>query len=180
MSGAKLIGSLCTAAALVGLVLLSPTAAIDVSQKAEFIVKLIDYVEWPAGKNADGSGATVIACVGDSPVAAKLKELAAAKASEGLKITVKSITTAEPMTGYQIVFIGSCDKAELAKVLKGVAGQPTLTVSNCAGFAKFGVMVNILDDSAGGAKVSFEVNTITVKDAGLKIGSQLLKLATVI
>ena len=44
----------------------------EASDKADFVVKLIDFVEWPTGKGTDGSGAVVIACVGDSPVIAAL------------------------------------------------------------------------------------------------------------
>lgn len=170
--------------ALVVALLVGPMAqtgiAAEASDKADFVVKLIDFVEWPAGKGTDGSGAVVIACVGDSPVIAALKDAAAKKTGEGTAVTVKSIAAGDPLAGCQMVFIGTCDKAELAKVMKAAAGQPVLTVSNCAKFAQFGVMVNISEESDGGSKVKFEVNTMTVKEAGLKIGAQLLKLATVI
>ncbi len=179
MRGRTAIGWICLVALLVG-VMYSAGRTAEAAAKAEFIAKLIDFVEWPAGKGTDGSGAVVIACVGDSPVIAALKDAAAKKSAEGTKVTVKSIAAGDPLAGSQMVFIGVCDKAELAKVMKAAAGQPVLTVSNCPKFAQFGVMVNILEESDGGAKVKFEVNTMTVKEAGLKIGSQLLKLATVI
>lgn len=170
--------------ALVVALLVGPMAqtgiAAEAPDKADFVVKLIDFVEWPAGKGTDGSGAVVIACVGDSPVIAALKDAAAKKTGEGTAVTVKSIAAGDPLAGCQMVFIGTCDKAELAKVMKAAAGQPVLTVSNCVKFAQFGVMVNISEESDGGSKVKFEVNTMTVKEAGLKIGAQLLKLATVI
>ncbi len=154
--------------------------ALDSADKAEFVIKLIDYVTWPDGKATDASGAVVVSCFGDSPVAAKLKELAAAKAGEGLKLTVKIVAPGDPVDGSQMVYISNCDKAELAKIMKSVGTKPILTIANCPGFAKFGVMVNILDEAQSGGKVKFEVNTITVEAAGLKIGSQLLKLATII
>lgn len=153
--------------------------AVEASAKADFIVKLIDFVEWPAGKGVDAGGAVVIACVGDSPVIAALQNAAAKKTAEGQKVTVRTVAAGDPLAGYQMVFIGACDKAELAKVMKATAGGPILTISNCPSFAKFGVMVNILEE-AEGSKVKFEVNTMTVKEAGLKIGAQLLKLAIVI
>lgn len=152
--------------------------AVEASAKAEFIIKLIDFVEWPVGKGTDAGGAVVIACVGDSPVIAALQN-AAKTTGEGPKVTIKTVAAGDPLAGFQMVFIGSCDKAELAKVMKAAAAEPILTISNCPNFAKFGVMVNILDE-VDGSKVKFEVNTMTVKEAGLKIGAQLLKLATVI
>src|SRR5512140_231724 len=95
------LGRLMTAVIGIGL-LFTPIGALEPSAKAEFVLKLIDYVQWPAGKATDASGAVVISCVGDSPIAAKLKELAAAKAAEGLKVTVKTVTPADPVDGSQI------------------------------------------------------------------------------
>ena len=179
MSGcAKAFGLLTVV--LVAILIGHPVAAAEAPDKAEFIAKLIDFVEWPSGKATDASGAVVIACVGDSPVIGALEGAASAKSAQGTKVTVKKMAAGDPLAGCQMVFIGTCDKAELAKVMKAAAGQPVLTVSNCTKFAQFGVMVNIVDDSDGGSKVKFEVNTMTVKEAGLKIGAQLLKLATVI
>lgn len=154
-------------------------AATD-TQKAEFLLKLVDYVEWPAGRNVGADGSVMIACVGESPVATKLQELAATNAGGATRVTVKILAPTDPIQGYQIVFISNCDKAELAKVLKQVNGKPVLTTSACNGFTKYGVMVDILDSSDGGSKVNFEVNSITVREAGLKIAAQLLKLATTV
>jgi len=52
-----------------------------------------------------------------------------------------------------------------------------LTVSDCEYFARYGVMLNFYKD---GDKVKFEHNRRTAKEAGLKVSSKLLKMATII
>jgi hypothetical protein len=148
----------------------------DAAYKADFIVKLIDYVTWPAGAGPDG---VTIGVIGDSPLLAGLKTKAAEKSAAGKKVTVKAITLADPVTDCQIVFIPTTDKAELAKVLKKIGASPVLTVSDCQGFAGFGVIINFFKEEGTG-KVKFEVNTLAAGDVKLKISSQLLKLAKII
>lgn len=146
----------------------------DLAYKADFIIKLIDYVQWTGGAGTDGSGTVNIGVVGQSPILQSLKT-----ASEGKKITVKTITPEDPLTDFQILFITTKDKTELAKALKKISGKPVLTVSDCTGFAGFGVMINFYSEDGTG-KVKFEANTLAAGDAGLKISSQLLKLAKII
>ncbi len=149
----------------------------DSQFKADFIIKLISYTEWPAGAAAGADGSVVVAVVGESPLTPMLKDLAAKKSAEGKKVTVRTISIDDSIAGFQIVFFPSEDKAELAKFLKKVDGNPILTVSDCANFARHGVMVNFVKEEG---KVKFEVNTMVVSGNGLKISSQLLKLAKVI
>ena len=94
-------------------------------------------------------------------------------------VNLKELTLDGDFSGCQVVFFQTQDKSELAKILKKVAGQPILTVSDCTGFAGFGVMLNFYTEAEGG-KVKFEVNSLAVSDAKLKISSSLLKLARVL
>jgi hypothetical protein len=148
----------------------------DAAYKSDFIVKLVDYVSWPSDTGADG---VTIGIIGESPLVAGLKAKAAEKTSAGKKVTVKSISLADPVTDCQIVFIPTTDKAELAKIFKKIGTSPVLTVSDCQGFAGFGVIINFFKEEGTG-KVKFEVNTLAAGDAKLKISSQLLKLAKIV
>jgi hypothetical protein len=149
----------------------------DSNYKADFILKLINYTEWPAGAGSGPDGSVVIGVVGQSPITAVLKDLAAKKAAEGKKVTVRALSPDDSLSGCQIAFLPSQDKTELAKFLKKVDGNPILTVSDCESFARHGVMVNFVKENN---KVKFEVNTMVVSGNGLKISSQLLKLAIII
>ncbi len=151
------------------------------SYKGDFIVKLPNYVEWPAGKGPDASGAVTIGVIGTPSCLGQLKTAAAARTAEGKKTEVKSLAIGDNYAGCQIIFFQTCDKAELAQILKKAGVLPVLTVADCAGFAKFGVMLSFFEETVDGKpKVRFEVNTLAVGDAQLKINSNLLKLAKII
>ncbi|MBU0985016.1 MAG: YfiR family protein [candidate division Zixibacteria bacterium] len=145
--------------------------------KADFIVKLVDYVTWPSGVPSSADG-VVVGVVGETPLLPEIERMAADKTSSGTKVTVKSMSYEDNLGDANIVFMATTELPDLAKVLKGVAGKPVLTVADAEGFAGYGVMINFfLDDKA---KVKFEANTLAAKDAGLKISSKLLKLAKLI
>jgi len=151
----------------------------DIDYKADFIVKIIDYVTWPEGAATGADGAVVIAVVGESALTPKLTELAAAKTASGTKITVKTVTPEDDLTNCQILFIATEDKTELAPILKKVGKVPVLTISDAYYFARYGVMVNFFKEE-GNDKVKFEVNTVTMGFVKIKMSSKLLKLATLI
>ena len=152
-------------------------SADEIDYKANFIVKLLQYVEWPAGADKDASGAISIGVQGDSPLTPVLETLAADGAKDGTPINVKTVAIGADIADCQILFISSKETSDLAKILKAVAGKPVLTVSDCEYFARYGVMLNFYKD---GDKVKFEHNRRTTKEAGLKVSSRLLKMATII
>jgi len=150
----------------------------DPSYKADFIIKLFDYVQWPAGSGVDSNGSAIVGVLGDCPLVAALKT-AAEKNSAGKQIRVKVVSLTDPLTECAVLFLPTTDKTELAKALKKLGASPVVTVSDCAGFAGFGVMVNFFKEEGTG-KVKFEINNLAAGDAKLKFSSQLLKLAKII
>ena len=155
-----------------------PAAEIDF--KADFIVKVTDYVTWPEGAGANAAGEVAIAVLGDSPLTPKLKELSSERTNKGTKLSVTTVTLEDNLAAYQILFIATEDKTELAKILKKVGNAPVLIVSDAYYFARYGVMVNFYKEEGGDGKVKFEANQMTMGIAGLKMSSKLLKLATII
>ncbi len=153
----------------------------EIEYKADFIVKIVDYITWPAGAGVNGQGEISIGVLGDSPLIPKLKELAAARTQAGTKMSVSSVTLESDLAAYQILFISTEDKTELATILKKVDKAPVLTVSDAYYFARYGVMVNFFSEEVDGKpKIKFEVNQMTLGMVGLKMSSKLLKLATLI
>jgi len=152
-------------------------SAEDIDYKANFIIKLPQYTEWPAGSGTDATGAVVIGVQGESPLTPALETLAKSADPAGPKITIKTVTVDDPLTDCQILFMSTKETADLAKVLKKVSGKPVLTVSDCEYFAKYGVMLNFVKEAD---KIKFEHNKRTTEESGLKISSKLLKMATLI
>jgi hypothetical protein len=151
----------------------------DASYKADFIIKLFDYVTFPAGSGIDSSGSAIIGILGESPLTTALTAAVANAGSSGKKITIKVVALTDPLTDCDVLFLPTTEKTELAKALKKIGAAPVVTVGDCAGFAGFGVIVNFYKEEGTG-KVRFEINTLAAGDAKLKFSSQLLKLAKII
>jgi len=148
----------------------------EAALKAAFIIDLLGQVEWPADTVANQI--TVISVVGQSPLTGELQKLAQQKTAAGRKIEVHVVSAKDNFTRSKIVVIATQELTELAAVLKALKGLPVLTVSDGDGFAGFGVMVDFLkkapDDKS---KLSFAVNKMVLKEAGLKISENLIKQA---
>ena len=151
----------------------------DIKYRTDFILNCVEYVTWPDGSATDSNGNVVIGVVGESPIVAALTKGVADKAKEGKKVEVKPLSVDDDLTGCQILFIATDDKAVLAKVLKKVDGKPILTMADAEYFANYGVMVNFIRGESEDKK-KFEVNKMVLDMSRLKMSSQLLKLARII
>ena len=148
----------------------------EAALKAAFIIDLLGQLEWPADTLA--KQITDISVVGQSPLAVELQKLAQQKTAAGRKIEVHVVSAKDNFTRSKIVVIAIQDLTELAAVLKALKGLPVLTVSDGDGFAGFGVMVDFLRKTPEDkGKLSFAVNKMVLKEAGLKISEYLIKQA---
>ena len=166
-------------AGFLGTLVLLTFAAADTGdlapEKADFVIKLIDYVTWPDDAGTDSNGTVVIKVVGTTPISPELEKLATGAEK---KISVKRVGLTDDLANCQILLISTCELSDLATVMKQVEGKPILTVGDCVDFARYGVMVNFYTEEDGDEeKVKFEVNQVTPSDACLKISSKMLKLA---
>ncbi len=148
----------------------------EAALKAGFIIELLGQVEWPADTLANKT--TVISVVGQSPLTAELQKLAEQKTPAGRKIEIRTVSLKEDFSRSKIVVVATQDLTELAAILKALKGLPVLTVSDGDGFAGFGVMVDFLKKTTEDKdKLSFAVNKMVLKEAGLKISDNLIKQA---
>lgn len=146
-----------------------------VAQKAGFIIGLSNEVTWPEGAN---EGPLVISVIGQSDITAELTRQAAKESAGGRKIEVKAVNISDDFSKSQIVFIAAKELTDLAAVLKRLKGAPVLTVSDAGNFAGFGVMIDFVKSDGGhSAKVSFAINKMAAREAGLKISDDLIKQA---
>ncbi|NOY87806.1 MAG: YfiR family protein [FCB group bacterium] len=151
-----------------------------ISYEAAMSIKFIEYLKWPAGSGPASGEPTIISVLGDSPLTAKLKQLASFSSLK-VKPKVQVVTADDDLSTTNILFITTTDKSELNKILEKVKDFHLLTVSSSDGFAQLGVMINFFAEKVKGrTKVKFEVNLDAVKGKGLKIASSLLKLAKIV
>ena len=89
----------------------------------------------------------------------------------------RRLSDASQARGCNILFVSRDGQADVDAVLSSLAGTPVLLVGEQDHFAREGGMINFVEVDQ---KVRFEINEAAAKKAGLKISSQLLKLATIV
>ncbi len=149
----------------------------EIDHKADIILKIIQFGEWPESAKTGADGKFVIHVVGESPLTPRLEALAKEKSAGGAPIVVKVVSIEDDIAACQILFMATKETADLAKILKKVDGKPCFTVSDAEYFARYGVMVNFVEVDG---KTKFEVNRTTMKMSGLKMSSKMLKMAVII
>jgi hypothetical protein len=163
--------------ATVAVALLVPSLSWAVSEykvKAAFLLNFGKYVEWPASAVGD---AIDICVLGRDPFGATLDDTLAGRTVGDKSVRARRVSGVSEASRCNIVFVSRDDQARVDDVVAGLAGSPVLLVGEQDRFARKGGMINFVEIDQ---KVRFEINEAAAKKAGLKISSQLLKLATIV
>ena len=151
----------------------------DIAFKANFILNLLDKIEWPADTQATDTNPLIISILGQSPITSKIEELAAEKFVRGKKIVIKTVAIRDDISDSKILFFPTKNLKELARILNKVEGTRVVTVSDCDEFARYGVMFNFYKEEDQ-KQVKFELNKMVLDFAGLKVDPDIYKKARII
>ena len=140
--------------------------------KAAFLFNFAKFVDWPP--NALDKAAGVSVCVlGDDPFGELLDRTLAGKSVHERPLVVRRHDDLAATGDCHILFVSAAEERRLARVAPPQA--PVLTVGETDGFVRRGgIIAFAMDDS----RLRFEINADAADRAGLRISSQLLKLAT--
>ena len=156
--------------------------------KAAFLYNFIKFVDWPEGKIGDQNEPIMIGIIGKDPFGDAFKPITSKQIKgkksriirfEGLE-QLKTSSEAnkskiESLRKCHLLFICISEKDHLTEILNLVNKHSVLTAGETSSMLKSGGMINFLMEEN---KIRFEVNLIAVKQANLKMRSQLLRLAT--
>ncbi len=144
--------------------------------KAAYIYNFAKFVRWPVSA-VPGENRTIGVCVlGDDPFGPYLSAIAGKSAADR-KIDVRGSVSPQDVRRCEIVFISGSEAGRLPQIMRAISGLPVLTVSDTDGFAEQGVMINFyMKDKT----VRFEINAKAVTRGGLRISSNLLRIAKIV
>jgi len=145
--------------------------------QAAFLFNFAKFVTWPDDAFQRSENALIIGVLGEDPFGAVLEETVRDKTVMGKKLAVKRFVRIQDAVKSHILFLSSSEESQLPQILKGLERATVLTVSDMEQFAERGGMVAFTVEDQ---KVRFNVNVDAVERAGLKMGSQLLKLAKIV
>ncbi len=144
--------------------------------KLAYLFNLIRFTHWPEetpDPETSGPQEFVLGIVGDDPFGPLLQNLEG-RAVHGLPVRVVRVRTPQQLTRCRAVFISGSEWSRLGVVLRALHGLPVLTFGDVPGFVDRGGMVGFLRERD---RVRFEVNLEALRRAGLRMSSEVLRLA---
>lgn len=135
--------------------------------KAAYLFNFAKFVEWPAGVATN----TVTICfIGGAGVYQALTSGIENKRVGSRRLVALQLTDSLAADACNAVYV----EAPLATAIDSFAGRPVLTVSDAAGFAANGGMIELFTENH---RLRFSINAGSAERVGLRISSDLLKLA---
>jgi hypothetical protein len=172
--------SIRLATLLLGCALVLPTAArsqappSEEAVKAAYLVKLRNYVEWPAKAPAPADSRIVIGVVGADAVADHLQKMPAVRDPAKSSVALKRLRPGDPVAGVHILYVGDEAWSRAAPMVAQAREQSALVVSDAEGALAGGSVINfrLVDE-----RIRFEISLDAADKSNLKLSSQLLTLA---
>lgn len=137
--------------------------------EAAYLVNFMKYVEWPTTTRVT----TTICLFGRDTLGPNLAGYEG-RSVGGKELLIRRANSPDDMPHCQMVFIPDVEEARIGAVLRWVDSLPVLVVSDTEGFARLGGGIELV---RSGGRVQFIVNNDALARAGLKPGSQMLRLA---
>jgi hypothetical protein len=159
--------------ALIAALASAADSEVEIRVKAAFIYNFARFVDWPANM-VSTSGAMRIGILGSGPLESPLKQVVQGKSANGKRIEVVPFNSLSDAGHCEILWIEPSESKHIAEIVRSLAGKPVLTVCNGDPCIRDGGMIafQIVDDS-----VRFQINQEAAEHAGLKLSSQLMKVA---
>lgn len=145
--------------------------------KAAFLLNFARFVEWPSTSFADSDSPLVIGVLGNDPFGSALDNAIQNERVKGRRLVVRRSSQLSDLKGSHILFVSSSEQSRIGWIIREVSDRSILSVSDVSGFANRGGIVNFI---VGDRKIGFEINIAAINKAGLKVSSQLLKLAKIV
>jgi hypothetical protein len=143
----------------------------ELAVKTAFVYNFIKFVEWP--QSAVRAKTLRLCVLGGEEPAALFSELNGQEIM-GMQLAVSPVQDPREAVACTILFVTADQALRLPTVLDAVAGHPTLTIGDTAGFGRQGIMINLYIENK---RVRFEINVERARSAGLRISTKLLNLA---
>ena len=145
--------------------------------KAAYLANFGRFVEWPTSVAADKSESFNICVLGQDPFGADLDAAVAGETIGRAHVMAKRISRPQDAVDCRILFISSSEASQWKEIQAALRTLSVLTVSDIPQFARRGGIIQFLLD---GNRVRFDINLAATERVGVKLSSELLKLAVTV
>ena len=144
--------------------------------KAAFIYNFAKYVTWPKKTFVDENAPLILGLMGDNPFAKEIYKIDG-KLVHDRKLRVIVIKDFAQTKSCNLLYLSPSESGKMSEIQAFLRHENILTVSDMADFAVGGGMIELIIVNG---KIRFIINPEAAEQAGLKISSQLLKLAIIL
>ena len=137
--------------------------------KAAYLFNFVKFVEWPVAAR----GPIRICFIGAQGVHASLAASTAGKTIGERSIATRVLQVAESRLGCDVIYLDAAFDPSV--LMRDAAAQTALTVSEAQDFTRRGGIIRLFKHDN---RLRFDINLDNARRAGLKISSNLLKLAS--
>ncbi len=140
--------------------------------KAAYLFNFAKFTEWPAAALAAGAPVTV--CVtgrdpfGDALVGIETKTV------QNHPVRVRRGVRIDDLRGCHLLFVGDGEERRLPELFRNAEAASALTLGDSEGFVDHGGTIGLVTRDN---RILFDVNMDSARRAGLRLSSQMLKLA---
>jgi|SaaInlStandDraft_7_1057024.scaffolds.fasta_scaffold21134_2 hypothetical protein len=141
---------------------------------AGFLYNFSKFVQWPAGTFADDKSPFILCVVDQESSGLIIEKTLDGKKIKGRRIIIQSKKSINDQNSCHLVFISNLRQEGMGEVVKSHTESGVLTVNYSHKTSDSQVVINLIKYKN---KFKFQINQTIAKNAGLQIGSRLLKLA---
>ena len=145
--------------------------------KAAFLLRFIQFVEWPEGSFPAEDVPIRIGILGEDPFGSTLDRVIGGERIRHHSLTVERATSVMELRNCQVIFVAASERDRLREVVAQLPMEGVLTVSDLEGFAEQGGMIRLF---LADKKVRFELNPSVAHKRQLKLSAQLLSLGKIV
>jgi len=145
--------------------------------KAAYLYQFLNFVDWPESAFRDANDPFEICILGIDPFGSDLDRIIQNKQVRGRAIHVRRSSASARPTRCHIVFIAETERTRMQWILESVSGQSVLTVGELPAFEENGGMFRFVIERDS---VRLRINAHSATQAGLRISSRLLSVATLV
>jgi hypothetical protein len=143
---------------------------------AAYLYNFARFVEWPAGSPRRSADTFQICVLGVDPFGRALDTVVAGEEVAGRKVVARRVRLAEEES-CDILFVSGSEERQLTTVLSAAGRMDVLTVSDMPRFTERGGMIQFVTRDG---RVRFEIDLRHAQDRGLRVSSDLLKVASAV
>jgi len=154
-----------------------PSVPIEYHLKAAFLYNFAKFVDWPPGALGDPGEPMILGILGKDPFGPTLEQTIRNKTVQGRPLVIRRSDNFQELKHCHILFISASERRRLPPVLRDLGKAAVLTVGEAEHFTQLGGIINFTVEQS---KIRFEISVDNAERSGLRISSQLLRLARIV